>query len=105
MIGFTNFRRRVTNLGKVLSSPSVSTVPTPDINSVTNLATKIDSSMGVSNFLSNLGLVPPTAHKPNAGYATGNPGNVAALTSSNNSFWWITGIGILIIVVFLIMRD
>ncbi len=52
------------NLGKVLSNPNVSTVPTPDLTSTRNLAQQIDSFIGFSNIVTQLGRIPPTVHKP-----------------------------------------
>jgi hypothetical protein len=59
------------NLANLLSTPNVSTVPTPDIQTTANVATQIDSATRKVNRLQNNGLVPPSVHKPAVGVATG----------------------------------
>jgi hypothetical protein len=58
------------NLGKVLNSPHVSTVPTPATESKANIRSLIDNMVGFSTSAQNMGLIPPSVSKPGTGPAT-----------------------------------
>lgn len=68
------------NLDSYYNSPSISTVPTPNITSTDNVADTIDSLVGFANIANSLGLIAPSLTRPSTGIATATPGNTGTGT-------------------------
>ena len=96
------------NLGKYLSSPAVSTVPTPDVGSTVNLANQIDTATGIVNTANAMGLVAPSVQKPGtAGMATAFVSASGVVSKSNpgaSQFVWLAVAAVIGIVAIFSLR-